>query len=305
MKPYYSLNDYLQQTFGHKLYKLALRGGMTCPNRDGTIGTRGCLFCSPAGAGEFAEAIHGTVHDQIERAKLRIRKKTDASRFIAYFQDFSNTYAPVSHLRELFEAAIQPQEIEVLSIATRPDCLGEEVLSLLKELNTQKPVWVELGLQTSNERTARVIRRGYPLEVFDQAVEHLHCIGCQVIAHMILGLPGETKEDMLATAAHIAACGCDGIKLHLLHVLQGTDLAALFAQGLCPILSKDTYIELLGDILEHLPASMVIHRLTGDGPKSLLLAPMWSANKKDVLNSIHRSFQQRQIQQGRLYSFPL
>ena len=285
---YYSLNQYLRDRFGEKLYKLSLDGGMTCPNRDGTLGDRGCIFCL-GGSGAFSEPQCGDISMQIERAKERIAQKTDAWRFIAYFQSYTNTYAPVNYLERLFMQTISHPDIAALCIGTRPDCLGDDVIELLARLNCIKPTWVELGLQTVNESTARLIRRGYPLSVFDDAMARLTSRGIEAVVHMIIGLPGETPEDMERTAVHIAKSGAKGIKLQLLHVLRGTDLALMYERGEFEVLSKEAYIELVCRLLSLLPPDMVIHRLTGDGDKAHLIAPMWSANKKDVLNSLTRA----------------
>ncbi len=298
---YYSLNEYLKQTFGEKVYKLSLDGGMTCPNRDGTLGTRGCIFCSAGGSGEFAACRELTVTQQLEQAKQRVAAKTDCRRFIAYFQPFTNTYAPVAYLRRIFEEAVAPAEVVALSVATRPDCLGDGVLSLLAELNRRKPVWVELGLQTIHPQTAAYIRRGYALPVYDEAVRRLRGVGVQVITHVILGLPRESREEMLASVRY-AGERSDGVKLQLLHVLRGTDLLRDYEQGLFRTLSLEEYVSLLCDCIEALPPDVVIHRLTGDGDKKLLAAPLWSADKKRVLNLINRTLRERNVIQGKQYS---
>ncbi len=295
---YYSLNEYLKQTFGEKVYKLSLDGGMTCPNRDGTLDTRGCIFCSAGGSGEFAAERGKSVAAQIEEAKRRITAKSDCRRFIAYFQPFSNTYAPVERLRALFEQAMAPDDIAALSVATRPDCLDNDTVALLAELNRQKPVWVELGLQTIHAKTARYIRRGYDLSVYDDAVRRLHAVGVQVITHVILGLPGESREEILQSVRY-AGERSDGVKLQLLHVLKGTDLQKDYEAGRFSVLSMEAYIDLLCDCVEILPRGTVIHRLTGDGDKRLLVAPLWSADKKRVLNAINRAFLERNIEQGK------
>ena len=295
---YYSLNEYLKKTFGEKVYKISLDGGMTCPNRDGALGTDGCIFCSGGGSGEFSADRRLSIAEQLVQAKRRISQKTDCRRFIAYFQPFTNTYAEVSYLRRIFYEAIMPEEIAALSIATRPDCLGGEVLGLLSELNKIKPVWVELGLQTIHPQTAGYIRRGYPLETYDEAVVNLRKIGVSVITHVILGLPGETKEMMLETVRY-AGGRSDGIKLQLLHVLRGTDLLRDYEQGRFEVLSLERYLDILCDAIEVLPGNVVIHRLTGDGDKKLLVAPMWSADKKRVLNEMNREFRRRDVVQGR------
>ena len=299
---YYSLNRYLRETFGEKVYKLALDGGMTCPNRDGTLDTRGCIFCSAGGSGDFAEGRCASVAEQIERAKARVRKKTDAAKFIAYFQSYTNTYAPVEYLESLFSEAIAEECVVALSIGTRPDCLGDEVIGLLARLNQIKPVWVELGLQTIHEETARYIRRGYPLPVYEDALRRLKAAGITVIVHVILGLPGESREMMLATIDYLGGKHRpDGIKLQLLHVLEGTDLATEYRAGKFQTMEMEEYWDILFACLERLPPDMVIHRLTGDGPKRSLLAPMWTGDKKRVLNSMNRELQSRDIWQGRAY----
>lgn len=294
---YRSLNAYLRETFGCKVYKLALSAGCTCPNRDGTIGTRGCIFCS--GSGEFAASAALPVAEQITRAKRLVAAKAGPeARYIAYFQDYSNTYAPADTLRPLFMAAIEQPEICALSIATRPDCLLPEILALLSELREKKPVWVELGLQTIHPATAHYIRRGYPLSVFDSAVRQLKVLDIHVIAYMILGLPGETPDMMVQTARYIGQSGVDGIKLHLLHVLAGTDLADDYAAGKFEAMTLDAYLSVLEDCLRVLPRGMVIHRMTGDGAKRSLIAPLWSADKKRVLNAINRRFLSDDLEQG-------
>lgn len=297
---YYSLNEYLKNTFGEKVYKISLNGGMTCPNRDGTLGTKGCIFCSRGGSGEFSADSLLSVTQQIEQAKLKIKAKTDCKRFIAYFQPFTNTYADVKYLQKIFYEAIDNPEIVVLSIATRPDCLSDEILRLLNELNRIKPVWVELGLQTIHKSTSDYIRRCYELDVYDNVVKNLKEIGVDVITHIILGLPFETKQMMLESVKY-AGERSSGIKLQLLHVLKNTDLIDDYNKGLFKTLSMEEYIDILCDCVEILPADTVIHRLTGDGDKKLLVAPLWSADKKRVLNSINRAFRERNIVQGNRY----
>lgn len=294
---YYSLNEYLRKTFGEKVYKISLNGGMICPNRDGTLSKKGCIFCSKGGSGEFSADKLLSVTEQIEQAKQRIKVKTDCKRFIAYFQPFTNTYAEVSYLRKIFYEAIDNPEISVLSIATRPDCLGKDVLQLLDELNRIKPVWVELGLQTIHKETSEYIRRCYELEVFDEAVTNLKEIGVTVVTHIILGLPFETKEMMLESVKY-AGERSDGIKIQLLHVLKDTDLLKDYNDGLFKTMSMEEYIDILFDCIEILPKNVVVHRLTGDGDKKLLVAPLWSADKKRVLNSINKAFRERNIVQG-------
>lgn len=293
---YNKLSDYLQARFGCKVYKLALDGGMTCPNRDGTCGTGGCIFCGGDGSGAFAQSGQ-SVWEQIEQAKTRVRAKMKDGKYIAYFQNFTNTYAPVSYLEPLFQAALEHPDIVALSIGTRPDCLPPEVLSLLERLNRQKPVWVELGLQTIHEDTARYIRRGYALPVYAQAVEALHARGLEVITHVILGLPGESKERMLETVRY-AGSMTDGIKLQLLHILRGTDLALDYEAGNVPVMELDEYCDLVLDCLRVLPPQVVIHRLTGDGAKKDLIAPLWSGDKKRVLNTLNRKLAEQNVIQG-------
>ena len=283
------LNDYVRERFGCKLYKLSLSADVTCPNRDGTLDSRGCIFCSAGGSGDFASDRYKSIHEQILEAKKRVAKKNPGGRYIAYFQSYTGTYAPVSYLRRIFTEALAEEDVAVLSVATRPDCLGEETVSLLSELARIKPVWVELGLQTIHERSAAYIRRGYPLSVYDDAVRRLHAAGIEVIVHVILGLPGESAEDMAETVRYVAASGAEGIKLQLLHVLRGTDLAGDYAAGKVPVMTLEEYTELLKKVTAEIPDSMVVHRLTGDGPKKLLIAPLWSGDKKRVLNTIYRA----------------
>lgn len=286
-------NDYCRAVFGEKLYKLALSCSNTCPTRDGTLGTGGCIFCSESGSGDFAESAALPVGEQIERAKARVAEKFRGGRFIAYFQSFTSTYAPTEKLREAFFAAAQHDDIAAVSIATRPDCLPEDVLLLIAEVQKIKPVWVELGLQTTNERTARYIRRGYALPVFDEAVKRLSKMGVHTIVHIILGLPGETREDMLETVRYVARSGARGIKLQLLHVLEGTDLAKDYRAGKFSVMEMEEYVSLVCDCLEILPENMVVHRITGDAPKKILIAPEWSADKKRVLNALNAEMRRR------------
>ena len=291
---YYSLNCYLQDTFGEKVYKIALDGGFTCPNRDGTLDTRGCIFCSGAGSGEFAGKRTDSITDQIEKGKERLRNKIKDGRYIAYFQAFTNTYAPVNRLRKLYEEAVSHPDIAVLSIATRPDCLPGEVISLLEEMNRIKPVWVELGLQTIHEKTADYIRRGYPLSVYEEAVKKLKDIGVQVITHVILGLPGESSQEMMETVSYVGNSGADGIKLQLLHVIKGTDLEKDYERGKFRVMEMEEYVHLVADCLALLPENMVIHRMTGDGDKRTLAAPLWSMDKKRVLNALNKAIAEKE-----------
>ena len=290
-----SLNDRLREQYGTKVYKLALSSGCSCPNRDGTLGERGCIFCD--GAGAFAAA--GDVSTQLTEAKSRVAAKAGTeAKYIAYFQSFTNTYGSVDRLRELYLAAIDPEDVAAISIATRPDCLGSEVLAMLEELQARKPVWVELGLQTIHPETAALIRRGYDLPVYEEAVEKLRSRNMTVITHQILGLPGETANMMAETARYIGQSGANGVKFHLLHVLRGTDLAADWEAGKFQTMSLEAYIEVLEGCVRQIPREMVIHRLTGDGAKKDLLAPLWSGDKKRVLNAIHKAFLQDNVEQG-------
>ena len=283
-----TLNDYAKERFGCKLYKIALNGGFTCPVRDGTLDTKGCIFCSAGGSGEFAEDGRLSITEQIERGKARVAKKIRGGKYIAYFQAYTGTYAPAERLRTLYEEALSHPDVAALSVATRPDCLPKDVLDLLEELNKVKPVWVELGLQSIHERTARYIRRGYPLSVYDEAVRALKKRGITVITHLILGLPGETAEDMCASVRYVCDGRTDGIKLQLLHILKGTDLAREYQAGRVNVLSEDEYIDILKKCIPLIPDDVVVHRLTGDGDKKLLIAPRWSADKKNVLNRIRK-----------------
>lgn len=297
-KPYHSLDYYLKDTFSEKIYKLALNGGMTCPNRDGTLGRRGCIFCSEGGSGDFAIPAQIPVHEQIALAKEKVSKKIVNGRYIAYFQAFTNTYAPVDYLEALFTEAIDHPDIAALSVGTRPDCLPPEVIKLLGQLNSVKPVWIELGLQTIHEETAHYIRRGYPLSVFETAVHQLNKAGLNIIPHVILGLPGETRDMMLDTVRYLGNSGIHGIKLQLLHILKGTDLAEYYTKSPFPVMALEEYLDLVIDCLALLPPEIVIHRISGDGPKALLIAPLWSANKRLVLNSMTKRLKERGICQG-------
>ncbi len=303
-KPYHSLDYELKKEYGKKIYKLSLNGGMSCPNRDGTIDTNGCIFCSEGGSGDFSTPLLSSVTLQIEEAKKRVEAKLshqEQVNYIAYFQAYSNTHASVSYLRSLFLEAISHPDIVILSIATRPDCLPVEVLDLLSELNRIKPVWIELGLQTMHNSTALMIRRGYPLTIFEDAVNNLNSRKIRIIVHTILGLPKETPEDMMRTIKYISNLPIWGIKLQLLHILKGTELGTMFENGdFHETLTMNAYIELVIACLEHLPKEMVIHRITGDGPRSLLLSPLWSTNKKLVLNRIHQTMKETYTWQGKL-----
>jgi len=298
-KRYYSLDYYIKETFGEKLYKLSLDGGMTCPNRDGTLDSRGCIFCSAGGSGDFAGDRRLPIKEQLLQAKQLVVRKHTGSSYIAYFQAYTNTYAPVDYLEKIFTEAISEPDIKVLSIATRPDCLSAEILELLSKLNRMKPVWVELGLQTMHKKSSDFIRRGYDLDVFEKAVYDLKNIGITVITHIILCLPDENTDMMLDTISYLNELPINGIKLQLLHVLKGTDLANVYEVNPFYLPDLEEYVELLGKIISHLREDIVIHRLTGDGPKSLLIAPLWTGNKRLVLNRIQKHLKDADIWQGK------
>ncbi|MBQ8951107.1 MAG: TIGR01212 family radical SAM protein [Eubacterium sp.] len=321
---YISTNDYMKKVFGKKIYKISVNGGFTCPNRDGTKGTSGCVFCSGYGSGDFSEDAALSVTEQIERARGRVEAKMprrsnsaehDSGNYMAYFQAFTNTYAPTERLRALFTEAINHPDIVGISVATRPDCLPDEVIELLRELNRIKPVWIELGLQTIHKKSADYIRRGYELPVYDDAVKRLCGNVSHIITHVILGLPGETREDMLDTVRYVGALpqkiregaaldriGAEGkkvvqepefgIKLQLLHVIRGTDLEKDYLDGKFSCMSMEEYVNLIHDCIELLPENMVVHRITGDGAKKTLVAPLWSADKKKVLNALNRKLKE-------------
>ena len=311
-KRYFSLNEYCKQTFGDKVYRLSLNGGMTCPNRDGHLGVGGCTFCSEGGSGDFAAKYDISISNQITEAKTRIQQKTDCHKFIAYFQAYTNTYAPLSHLERIYTEALMEPEVVALSIGTRCDCLSKEILDLLESLskrewpnateNTKKPIWIELGLQTIHNDTHARLNTHTTVELFDTAVANLQMRGIPVIVHVILGLPGETKEMMLETISHVAKLPVAGIKLQLLHILKGTKLALEYDETPFPLFSLEEYCDFIIDCLEILPPEIVIHRLTGDGPRKLLLAPLWSTDKKRVLNTIQKKLKERNTYQGRLYN---
>ncbi len=283
------LNDYLKEIYGCKVYKLALSADVSCPNRDGTLSDKGCTFCSEGGSGEFAAQRFLPIPEQIAEAKARVSRKIKNGKYIAYFQSFSNTYAPVPYLRKIYREAIGPGDIVILSIGTRPDCLGDDVIELLKEINRIKPVWVELGLQTVHDSTAERINRCYPLSVYDDALSRLKDAGIDVVTHVILGLPGETEQMMLETVKYVADSGVFGIKLQLLQILRGTAMAEEYYEGNVPVMTLSEYTALIRKAVSLIPDHVVIHRLTGDGPKNLLIAPSFSADKKRVINSLHRA----------------
>lgn len=298
-KPYHSLDYMLRERFGEKVYKVTLNGGMSCPNRDGKLGTRGCIFCSAGGSGDFAADSSLSITEQIDSQISILSAKRPIHKYIAYFQAFTNTYAPVEYLEKIFTEALTHPSIAALSIGTRPDCLGEDVTALLSRLNRQKPVWVELGLQTIHEKTAAYIRRGYPLSCFEDAVRRLRKEDLEVIVHTILGLPGESTQDILNTMEYLNHQDIQGIKLQLLHVLRGTDLASDYEKGLFCTYERDEYISLVISCLEHLRPDIVIHRITGDGPKDLLIAPLWASRKREVLNLLHHQMKENHNYQGR------
>lgn len=286
---YTTLNDHYRERFGCKVYKLALDGGFTCPNRDGTLDDRGCIFCSAAGGGEFAEGPCGSVSEQITRAKARVSAKIKDGKFIAYFQSFSGTYAPVDRLEALYREAMADDDIAALAIGTRPDCLPPETVDLLTRLNWEKPVYVELGLQTIHPDSVRYIRRGYDNEVYQKAVHNLTATGIHVVTHIIIGLPGEDLTHAVETTRYAIDAGTDGLKFHLLHVLRGTDLERDYLAGKFQALTLEEYAERLRACLAALPEHIVVHRITGDGAKRDLVAPLWSADKKKVLNYLNRA----------------
>lgn len=303
-KPYFSLDTFFKQTYGEKCYKISLDGGFSCPNRDGTIGFGGCIFCSGNGSGDFAVSISEfpSVSQQITEGLAKMRTKKTGNKFVAYFQAFTNTYGPIEKLRALYTEALDSPFIIGISIATRPDCLGEDVLSLLASLKKAYPdkfIWVELGLQTIHEATASYIRRGYPLSVFDEAVSHLRNLDIPFIVHIILGLPYESKDMLLETIDYLNNVRPFGVKLQLLHILKETDLALDYELGKFEALTEEAYLELLGACIARLHPDIVLHRVTGDGPKNLLIAPLWSANKRGVLNHLHHYLKAQNIYQGR------
>ena len=288
------LSEVLLKQYGEKVYKLSLSSGCTCPNRDGTLMFGGCTFCSEGGSGDFAAAC-APIQEQLEEAKARIRQKTDAKRFIAYFQSYTNTYGDLDRLEALYLETLRHDEIEILSLGTRPDCLGDDVLAMLGRLNAIKPVWIELGLQTIHDRTAKAVHRGYDLAAFEKGYHALKALGLTVIVHVIFSLPGETKEEMLDTVRYLAALDPppDGVKLQMLHILRGTQLGADYEKAPFPLLTLEEYAELVAQSVRILPEETVIHRLTGDAPGPLLIAPEWTRNKKRVLNEINREIEKK------------
>lgn len=292
------LNDYLKKTYGHKLYKISLNGGMSCPNRDGTLSTGGCIFCSAGGSGDFAQKPEGSITEQIEKGKSQVEKKYSGESYIAYFQAYTNTYGNIEYLRKIFTEALSHPQVEILSIATRPDCIDEGIAELLGKLNKIKPVWVELGFQTANEERAEYINRGYKNIIFEKAVRLLGKWNIECIVHMIIGIPGEELSDMINTVKYINGFDISGIKFQLLHVLDGTKLAKIYYEEGFKIYTLEEYIDILFELIENLRPDIVIHRITGDGPKSILIEPKWTGNKRYVLNIINSEMHRRNLVQG-------
>lgn len=303
-KRYHTLNYYLRKKFGEKVFKISLDAGFTCPNRDGSISSGGCIFCSPRGSGDFTMAIDD-ISRQFDEAKKMMLRKWKKGKYIAYFQAYTNTYAPVEVLRERYYSVMDKENIVGIAIATRPDCLSSEIIELLKEINKKTGLWVELGLQSVNENTLKLIKCGYTLKSYMNSVDELKKAGIDVVTHCILGLPGENRKDMLRTVDFIANTGTQGIKLHLLHLMKDTPMVKLYENGELNLLKKDEYVDLVVDAVERLPQEMVIHRLTGDGPKSTLIGPKWSLNKWEVLNAIDCRFMDRNTWQGKNTANPL
>lgn len=301
-KRYHSLNYFLREKFGEKVFKISLDAGFSCPNRDGTISKGGCIFCSERGSGDFAGNRCFSISRQFEDIKSMMNKKWKEGKYIAYFQAYTNTYAPVDVLREKYEEALRQEGVVALAIATRPDCLPEEVLDLLEELSKKVYIWVELGLQTVNNRSARLINRGYTLNVFDESLEKLHKRKIDVVVHAILGLPGETREDMMRTVNYIANRPIKGVKFHLLHLMQGTPMVKLYEKGELRLLEEDEYIDLICTSITLLPKDVIIHRLTGDSPRELLIGPKWSLKKWEILNAIDRKLAEDDLYQGLYFS---
>lgn len=298
-KRYHTLNQHLREEFGEKVFKVSLDAGFTCPNRDGLLGRGGCVYCSARGSGDFAGQVEKSIHEQFVEVKEVMSRKWPNAKYLAYFQAYTNTYAPIERLREVYEQALQEEGVVGISIATRPDCLPEEVLDYLEELNQRTYLWIELGLQSIHDQTMEWVGRGHTYSDFLEGLEKLQQRGIRVCAHMILGLPGETIEDMMVSARAIAELPLQGVKLHLLHVLKGTPLAKLYEREPFPLLSQEEYVTLVSDILEILPPQMVLHRLTGDAPRRDLIAPLWSLKKWEILNAIDRELEGRGTWQGK------
>lgn len=298
MKRYNSLDNYFKLTFGKKIYKVSLDGGFTCPNRDGKLSKKGCIFCSERGSGDFAGKRGDEIYNQIEEQLKLIEKKFPEGEVIAYFQNFTNTYADVNYLREIYTRALSHPRVVGLAIATRPDCLGEDVLDLLDELNKKYFIWIELGLQTINEEVARRINRQYPLQTYIDATKKLNERKIKFVTHIIIGLPYEDEEDPLKTAVFAEECGTWGVKIHLLHVIKNTILEELYNRNELKLQKKDEYVKKIVKILANLSYNIVIHRVTGDGDKNSLIGPLWSLNKRDVLNSIDKLMKEENVTQG-------
>lgn len=298
-KRYHTLNHFLREKFGEKVFKISLDGGFSCPNRDGKVGRGGCVFCSARGSGDFAGDRDFSISKQFDDVKTMMAHKWKSGKYIAYFQAYTNTYAPVEELRRKYNEAIEKEGVVALAIATRPDCLDEDVLDLLEEMNKKLYVWVELGLQTSNDETAKIINRGYMLETFDEAMSNLKKRNIDTVVHAIFGLPGETKEDMINTIDYIAHSGAMGIKIHLLHLMKNTALVKEYEMGNLEFLSQEDYIDLITKSVSMLPEEMIVHRLTGDAPRNELIGPMWSLKKWEVLNAIDKAFEDNDIWQGK------
>lgn len=297
-KRYRSFSYEMKSTFGSKIMKFSLDGGFTCPNRDGTLGNRGCIFCGEEGSGEFAASRTLDIKEQIESQKELLSNKWNSDKYIAYFQNFTNTYSTYEDLKEKYNLAISQEGVVGLAIATRPDCLSEEILDLLEEINKKTFLWIELGLQTIHERTAKFIRRGYSLDCYDEAVKKLNERNIKVVTHLIIGLPDESKEDMLSSVKYVANTNTWGVKFHLLYIQKDTDIYEYYKKEPFHILSKEEYISLIVDSIEYLPSDMVIHRLTGDGKRSLLVEPLWSLSKRRVLSGIDKELKIRNSFQG-------
>lgn len=301
-KRYYSLNHYFRQKYGQKVFKIPLNGGFTCPNRDGTIGTGGCHFCSSLGSGDYAGSSHDSIHDQFTKVKSVLHRKWNKGIYIAYFQAFTNTYAPVDRLAQLYQEALKEEGVVGLAIATRPDCLSDNIIQLLRKINQQTHLWVELGLQTTHDATLRDMNIGYSYEQYLQSLLKLKQANIEVVTHIILGLPGENYEDMMISARRLALLPMQGMKIHMLHLMKGTGLEKRYRENPFSLLSREEYVDLVIDILEITPETRVIHRLTGDSPRQLLIAPEWTLHKWEVLNEIDRRLEERQTWQGRLFS---
>lgn len=298
-KRFHTWNYHLRQQFQAKVFKVPLDGGFTCPNRDGKVAIGGCTFCSARGSGDFAGDRRADLYQQFHEVKSRMHAKWPQAKYIGYFQAFSNTYAPVAELREMYELILQQDGVVGLSIATRPDCLPDDVVAYLAELNERTYLWVELGLQTIHERTQQRINRGHDFACYLDGVKKLRKHNIRVCSHIIYGLPGETYDDMMETARAVAQMDIQGIKIHLLHLLRNTPMVKQYEQGLVRFLSQEEYTKLVVDTLEILPPEMVIHRVTGDGPPDLLIGPMWSRKKWAVLNGIDAELLRRNSWQGK------